>query len=275
LLEPEEDEDRSQSAAREDPAQPSERRPAPAQPTTSKPTPAQPPTSKPAPAQPPTSKPAPAQPTTSKPAPAQHGESLPPTAAARSKHPDSVEQDANPETARRPDRPEPQRPPQRVDAEPEANAEPSVDNMALARFDVLFRDQHITEFPLLLGRSIIGRTGENDLQIRSRFISRHHLQVITDERQCVAEDLNSTNGTFINTKPVKQHLLLNGDVIQLGEHKLVYRDLRDATASSGSALRIGPGLDNYSREVGPHTKEEDFTEFEGITTEVYESEKSN
>jgi type II secretory pathway predicted ATPase ExeA len=96
----------------------------------------------------------------------------------------------------------------------------------LGRFEVLFHDQLITDFPLPIGRSIIGRTGDNDLQIRSKFVSRHHAQIITTRQNCVVEDLNSTNGIFVRSQRVKHHLLAQGDVVQLGEHKLRYHDLR-------------------------------------------------
>jgi pSer/pThr/pTyr-binding forkhead associated (FHA) protein len=97
---------------------------------------------------------------------------------------------------------------------------------SLARFEVLHRDVRESDFELSLGRTIIGRTTENDLQIASKFISRHHAQVSTDADSCTVEDLNSTNGVFIGAKRVKHHRLCDGDVIVLGEHKLVYRDLR-------------------------------------------------
>jgi hypothetical protein len=103
---------------------------------------------------------------------------------------------------------------------------------APARFELLYKDQPISDFELLLGRTIIGRTSDNDLQIASKFISRHHAQVSTGRDSCVLEDLNSTNGVFISDMRVKQHRLIDGDVIQLGEHKLVYRDLRANAANN-------------------------------------------
>lgn len=99
-----------------------------------------------------------------------------------------------------------------------------------ARFDILFRDEPIAEFELPIGRSIIGRTADNDLQIESKFISRHHAQVSTKAEGCTLEDLNSTNGVFIASRRIKQYRLVDGDVVQLGEHKLVYRDLRSRSA---------------------------------------------
>jgi hypothetical protein len=100
-----------------------------------------------------------------------------------------------------------------------------------AHFDVLFRDQFVSEFELPLGRTIIGRTADNDLQISSKFISRHHAQVATRADGCTLEDLNSTNGVFIDARRVKRHQLVDGDVIALGEHKLVYNDRRSQTGT--------------------------------------------
>jgi type II secretory pathway predicted ATPase ExeA len=97
---------------------------------------------------------------------------------------------------------------------------------ALGRIEVLFRDELVADFKVPFGRAIIGRTPDNDLQIRSKFISRHHAQIISDAEQSVVEDLNSTNGVYFKSERVKRHELRDGDVIHVGEHKLLYRDLR-------------------------------------------------
>jgi general secretion pathway protein A len=105
-----------------------------------------------------------------------------------------------------------------------------------ARFEILYRDEPVSEFELPIGRTIIGRTADNDLQIASKFISRHHAQVSTKAEACTLEDLNSTNGVFIGSQRIKHHQLVNGDVVQLGDHKLVYHDLR---SRSGEVVRLG------------------------------------
>jgi general secretion pathway protein A len=97
-----------------------------------------------------------------------------------------------------------------------------------ARLEMLYRDQLVGEFRIGLGKAIIGRTADNDVQIQSRFISRHHAQVVSDQTQSVLEDLNSTNGVFIRSQRVKHQTLVDGDIIQIGEHKLLYRDMRHA-----------------------------------------------
>jgi pSer/pThr/pTyr-binding forkhead associated (FHA) protein len=76
------------------------------------------------------------------------------------------------------------------------------------------------------GRLVIGRTPDNDLQIDSKFISRHHCQIVTQENSCVIEDLNSTNGTYVQSKRVRRYNLNDGDVVQLGKHEIMYIDER-------------------------------------------------
>jgi pSer/pThr/pTyr-binding forkhead associated (FHA) protein len=152
-----------------------------------------------------------------------------------------------------------------------------------ARFEVLFKEQHITDFALPLGRTVVGRTGDNDLQIRSRFVSRHHIQIITEAESSRVEDLNSTNGMFIHGQKVQHHVLADGDAIQLGEHKLVYRDMRTA-ADFSSVLAATPEDDTIApqslAEPAPSTdtgdtdsaddeeSDEVFAEFDGAETRV-------
>ncbi|MDH3545797.1 MAG: AAA family ATPase [Gammaproteobacteria bacterium] len=84
--------------------------------------------------------------------------------------------------------------------------------------------QSLHSFPL--GRVIVGRSPDNEIYIKSKFVSRHHAQLISDDDGCIIEDLNSTNGVFVGERQIKKHRLRNGDVISLGMHELVYTDLR-------------------------------------------------
>lgn len=78
------------------------------------------------------------------------------------------------------------------------------------------------------GRIIVGRSPDNEIYIKSKFVSRHHAQLISDGDGCIIEDLNSTNGVFVGEKQVKKYRLKDGDIISLGVHDLVYTDLRQA-----------------------------------------------
>ena len=77
------------------------------------------------------------------------------------------------------------------------------------------------------GRVIVGRSPDNEIYIKSKFVSRHHLQLVSNGERCVIEDLNSTNGVFIGEAQVKKRLLEDGDIISLGAHELIYTDLRE------------------------------------------------
>jgi len=83
----------------------------------------------------------------------------------------------------------------------------------------------IAELHLMPGRKVIGRTPDNDLQIDSKFISRHHCQFVTgSDGSTVIEDLNSTNGIVIRGKRVRRHTLRDGDVVTMGQHELLFVD---------------------------------------------------
>jgi type II secretory pathway predicted ATPase ExeA len=89
------------------------------------------------------------------------------------------------------------------------------------------KDRELTDvltFPL--GRIIVGRSPDNEIYIKSKFVSRHHAQLISDETGCVVEDLNSTNGVFLGERQVKKYRLRDGETISLGVHELTYTDLR-------------------------------------------------
>ncbi|MFO1409518.1 MAG: FHA domain-containing protein [Steroidobacteraceae bacterium] len=87
------------------------------------------------------------------------------------------------------------------------------------------------ERALYPGRLLIGRTPNNDVQIDSKFISRHHCQILTTPTGCTIEDLNSRNGVFIKSKRVRLHHLNDGDVVTIGQHEILYIDERPSRHS--------------------------------------------
>jgi general secretion pathway protein A len=84
----------------------------------------------------------------------------------------------------------------------------------------------VVERELKPGRLVIGRTPDNDLQIDSKFISRHHCQIVTQPDSCLIEDLNSTNGIYVQSKRVRRYNLNDGDVVTVGQHEIMYIDER-------------------------------------------------
>jgi general secretion pathway protein A len=91
----------------------------------------------------------------------------------------------------------------------------------------------VMERELKPGRLVIGRTSDNDIQIDSKFISRHHCQIVTQTDSCLIEDLNSTNGIFVQSKRVRRHNLNDGDVVKVGQHEIMYIDERQPRMRGG------------------------------------------
>ena len=98
--------------------------------------------------------------------------------------------------------------------------------VAVGRILLASAGKSVGERELKVGRMVIGRTPDNDLQIDSKFISRHHCQIVTQPESCVIEDLNSTNGIYVHSKRVRRHNLNDGDVVQVGQHEIMYIDER-------------------------------------------------
>src|ERR1700722_8707558 len=97
----------------------------------------------------------------------------------------------------------------------------------------------------VLGRMLVATDGrtvqEISLQVGSRFVSRHHCQIVTTANSCVIEDLNSTNGIYVKSKRVRRHYLNDGVVVVLGKHELIYVDERLAKTRSTLTETV-PGL---------------------------------
>ena len=102
------------------------------------------------------------------------------------------------------------------------------------------------------GRVIVGRSPDNEIYIKSKFVSRHHMQLVCDAERCVIEDLNSTNGVFIGEAQVKKRELESGDVISLGVHELVYTDI-GGTAQGAADTEVD--FEDTHKDVPPVVRE--------------------
>ena len=73
-------------------------------------------------------------------------------------------------------------------------------------------------------RLLVGRSEHNDIAINSPFISRHHALLVRHGSSTFLMDLNSTNGTFVNSRRASNHVLRNDDVISVGHHTIKFID---------------------------------------------------
>jgi hypothetical protein len=94
--------------------------------------------------------------------------------------------------------------------------------------------QELAQYELEKERYTIGRLADNDIHIDNMAVSGHHALIINILKDSFLEDLNSTNGTYVNGKLVKKHALQEADVITIGRHALKYVSGKGA-APSGDA----------------------------------------
>jgi type II secretory pathway predicted ATPase ExeA len=82
----------------------------------------------------------------------------------------------------------------------------------------------IQELTFDKARLLIGRSEHNDIAIPSKFVSRHHMLLVRHGSTTFLMDLNSSNGTFVNSRRVSNHILKHNDVITIGHHHIKFYD---------------------------------------------------
>ena len=80
----------------------------------------------------------------------------------------------------------------------------------------------IKEVQLTKDRTTLGRRPYNDIVIDNLAVSGEHAVIQLSGSEVSLEDLNSTNGTYINGKAVKKQLLANNDTVEIGKYKIKY-----------------------------------------------------
>ncbi|HVE48990.1 MAG TPA: FHA domain-containing protein [Casimicrobiaceae bacterium] len=84
-------------------------------------------------------------------------------------------------------------------------------------------------------RITIGRRADNDVCLPFPAVSGEHAAVVTILDDSFLEDLNSTNGTLVNGKPIAKHFLRDLDEIDIGRQKLVYHSTEYSASVATSA----------------------------------------
>ena len=101
----------------------------------------------------------------------------------------------------------------------------------MATVSVLFNAREIGEFALDRPAIVVGRDANCDIQIDNLGISRTHCQFIRRGAQYLVQDMNSSNGTYVNGQKVGEQFLSDGDEILVGKHTLVYHAFGTAEPS--------------------------------------------
>ncbi|MDH4259785.1 MAG: FHA domain-containing protein [Gammaproteobacteria bacterium] len=120
----------------------------------------------------------------------------------------------------------------------------------MARLILSLDGQVLAEYNMTKERYTVGRLPDNDVRIDNAAVSGHHGLIINILNDSFLEDLNSTNGTYVNGKLIKKHALTHGDVITVGHHHLRFVDSQVESSDQDEferTLVIQPGQVNESR----------------------------
>jgi pSer/pThr/pTyr-binding forkhead associated (FHA) protein len=83
--------------------------------------------------------------------------------------------------------------------------------------DLVRIDGGKSESHLLGKRTRVGRATGCELHVDSSSVSRHHALILVGPRDILIEDLNSTNGVYINGRKASRQVLNDGDTLTIGE----------------------------------------------------------
>jgi FHA domain len=102
----------------------------------------------------------------------------------------------------------------------------------MAKLVISLDGNSLGEFSLNKERITIGRRPTNDIHIDNLVVSGDHAVIVTIAGDSFLEDLNSTNGTLVNRKPIKKHVLQHDDLIEFGKYQLRYESVAQQKTSA-------------------------------------------
>lgn len=85
-------------------------------------------------------------------------------------------------------------------------------------------DDQLLQFPLFKDRLTIGRTRDNDIQLKAGYVSRRHAVIQTDGETTRIIDWGSKNGIHVNAAKISEHFLSHGDVVTIGNARFRYEE---------------------------------------------------
>lgn len=92
----------------------------------------------------------------------------------------------------------------------------------MPKVTVSFDGAVIAEHTLLKERTTVGRRPFNDIVIDNLAVSGQHMALLMTSTEVWVEDLNSTNGTYVNGKVARKQALKDGDLLEVGKYKIKF-----------------------------------------------------
>lgn len=123
-----------------------------------------------------------------------------------------------------------------------------------------------TSYELKTERTTIGRHDDNAFVVAEPSVSGHHCEVLLRGKEVVVRDLESTNGTFINSQQITEGVLKPGQILRIGQVELRLEDagspqakkVLDHTVALGSGVKLTELEQSGTRAVAaPFAKKTD------------------
>jgi len=106
-----------------------------------------------------------------------------------------------------------------------------------------FKNKKLHSYVIRKGTSFsIGRLPDNDIVIENEAVSSKHTRIISKDEKYYIDDLNSTNGTFVNKKKITFHMLRDEDIITIGKHELVFKMTDESVSEPIGAPKLSNGI---------------------------------
>lgn len=104
--------------------------------------------------------------------------------------------------------------------------------------------------PLTKKVTRLGRQMENDLVFHEEFLSRFHAEIHYEDGKYVLHDLNSTSGTFVNSRKIDQCVLNSGDLISLANVQIMFVNNNPVLAGKSRGMTQSLDKKNDSQPSG-------------------------
>ena len=112
------------------------------------------------------------------------------------------------------------------------------DEGSMPKLTLQFEGRLLKEYSVGVGLTI-GRPPDNTVIIDNPAVSGHHARVFSESGAVILEDLNSTNGTFVNGQHTTRRVLRSGDVLLIGKHQLVFEHTKEWSAPPPALPALG------------------------------------
>lgn len=128
----------------------------------------------------------------------------------------------------------------------------------MAKILLKYKEAVVQEILLEKELTTIGRKPDNDIIIDNQAVSGHHARIKMEGDEVLLEDLNSLNGTYVNSQKVSKTELFNDDVVLIGVHTLhVYSDKQRVVDKKNFSVR-GRSMDE-TMVIAPEDKKKILT----------------